>query len=394
MNLVDVALIAVVIAAAVSGWRGGLVSGVTGVLGFLGGAVLGVRLAPLVVDRFDSPLTRSTASVGIVIALAVLGQTLAGALGSKLRASMPWKPLRAGDSLGGSVVSVAATLVVAWGLAVALVSGPPTRLSQQVRTSELLPRIDSVMPETGRTLFTSLRSAFGETFFPQVYSGITTPEIVAVSTPDAAVTQTAKARAVGDSVVEVLSDAPGCNRSLTGSGFVFAAQRVMTNAHVVAGARSVVVRLRGVGQSYAARVVLFDPRRDVAVLRVDDLSAPALRFSTDRAKRGDSALVAGFPGGGGYTLQAARIRDVQRARGRDIYDTSSVVREVYSLRATIRQGGSGGPLTDETGQVLGVVFASSTVDPLTGYALTAQEVGSDAQAGARASAAVSTGGCD
>ncbi|HAM23954.1 MAG TPA: hypothetical protein DCM51_00120, partial [Actinobacteria bacterium] len=107
MNLVDVALIAFVIAAAVSGWRGGLVSGVTGVLGFLGGAVLGVRLAPLVVDHFDSPLTRSTASVGIVIALAVLGQTLAGALGSKLRAAMPWKPLRAGDSLGGSVVSVA-----------------------------------------------------------------------------------------------------------------------------------------------------------------------------------------------------------------------------------------------------------------------------------------------
>ncbi|HAM23953.1 MAG TPA: serine protease, partial [Actinobacteria bacterium] len=257
-----------------------------------------------------------------------------------------------------------------------------------------LPRIDSVMPEAGRTLFTSLRSAFGETFFPQVYSGITTPEIVPVSAPDAAVTQTAKARAVGDSVVEVLSEAPGCNKSLTGSGFVFAAQRVMTNAHVVAGARSVVVRLRGVGQLYAARVVLFDPRRDVAVLRVDDLSAPALRFSADPAKRGDSALVAGFPGGGSYTLQAARIRDIQRARGRDIYDTSSVVREVYSLRATIRQGGSGGPLADATGQVLGVVFASSTVDPLTGYALTAQEVESDAQTGARASAAVATGGCD
>jgi S1-C subfamily serine protease len=164
----------------------------------------------------------------------------------------------------------------------------------------------------------------------------------------------------------------------------------MTNAHVVAGIDRPTVQIGGVGHTYEARVVLFDPDRDVAVLYGPGLSAPVLGFD-DTAARGDAAVVAGYPQNGDLNVQAATVANRIRATGQNIYSDTTVTREIYSIRSTVRPGNSGGPLLTTDGRVYGVVFARSTSDSETGYALTAAEVAPDAQQAATATAPVDTG---
>jgi S1-C subfamily serine protease len=161
---------------------------------------------------------------------------------------------------------------------------------------------------------------------------------------------------------------------------------------VVAGVDRPGVRVGGVGSRLAARVVVYDPERDLAVLYVPGLTARPLDFDAD-GSRGDQAVVAGFPQGGPLRLEPARIREVINARGPDIYHRQQVTREVFSLYADVEPGNSGGPLLTPDGDVYGVIFAKSLDDPNTGYALTADEVAPVVTAGRTRTAQASTGSC-
>ncbi|MGZ6804254.1 MAG: MarP family serine protease, partial [Nocardioidaceae bacterium] len=201
-------------------------------------------------------------------------------------------------------------------------------------------------------------------------------------------------RQAGPSVVKIVGQAPECSRESEGSGFVLSADHVMTNAHVVAGVRSLTVTTPGPGsRTFVGRVVLYDPRRDVAVLDVPGLDRPALAFAGS-VPVGASAVVAGYPENGPFSAVPARVSGRQDVTGPDIYQSASVTRDVYTLRARVEPGNSGGPLLAPDGRVDGVVFARSTDTPDEGYALTAAEVADDARAAAGMTAAVSTQGCD
>jgi S1-C subfamily serine protease len=198
--------------------------------------------------------------------------------------------------------------------------------------------------------------------------------------------------AARDSIVKISGTAAACNRQVEGTGFVYAPEHVVTNAHVVAGVREPQVQVGGTGRALPAHVVAYDPKRDLAVLFVPRLEAGALRFDRS-AVRGSGAVVAGFPRGGPYAVVAARVREQLQARGRDIYGRSQVTRDVFSLYSTVQPGNSGGPLLSPAGRVYGVVFAKSVDDPNTGYALTVEEVRPVTDAAASATSPVSTGGC-
>lgn len=159
---------------------------------------------------------------------------------------------------------------------------------------------------------------------------------------------------------------------LEGTGFVVAPQRVMTNAHVVAGSTGVTVEVDGT--PYDATVVSFDPNHDVSLLAVPNLPSEPLTFVDQPAPSGTDAIVLGYPGGGVFTATPARIREIIELSGPDIYQTTTVNREVYTIRGTVRQGNSGGPLIDQSGRVLGVVFGAAVDDDDTGFVLTANEV--------------------
>lgn len=173
-------------------------------------------------------------------------------------------------------------------------------------------------------------------------------------------------------MVKIRGVAPGCQKVLEGTGFVVSPNRVMSNAHVVAGSESVTVEVDG--QTYDAFVVSYDPNADISILDVPDLPAAPLPFVDELAPPGTDAIVMGYPGGGDFTATPARIRETIELNGPDIYRKTTVTREVYTIRGTVRQGNSGGPMINRGGKVLGVVFGAAVDDADTGFVLTSDEV--------------------
>jgi len=392
VDLLDILLVVAALLFAVSGYRQGFVVGVLSFVGFLGGGVLGATFAPsLAQSRSLSSFPRPLIGVAVVFLAASLGQLLASVIGASVRRRLTWKPVRQFDNVAGAVVSVVSLLLVAWLVGTAVASSPYIALSSQVRRSQVLTTVDDLVPNAARGVFAGFRSLIDEHGFPEVFGGLAPTRVQAVEPPDPAVARSRAVAVARGRVVKVTGLAPSCARRIEGTGFVFASRRVMTNAHVVAGVRNPLVTAGG--RQLRATVVLYDPERDIAVLDVPSLSLAPLSF-TGRASTGDSAVVVGYPQDGPFRADAARIRGVQDARGPDIYQQSTVVREIYALRARVRPGNSGGPLVDGRGAVLGVVFAAAADDPDTGYALTASEVAGDAARGRTATALVSTQGCD
>lgn len=391
MNLLDLLLVAMALGAAWAGWRQGLIGGVLSFVGFIGGALIGAVVAPRLIGDV-SGLFGLALVVLIVVVGAGIGNAVAAVLGAWIRDLVTWRPARVIDSAGGSMFSVLTVAVVAWVVASAILVVPLGSVSTQVRGSLVLGEIDRVLPETTRDWVSGLRSALDSTGLPQAFSGFTIDPDLPVDEPDPSLLKDPAVRRAWGSLVKVQGIARECGTEVDGSGFVFAPDRVMTNAHVVAGVDRPEVLVRGTGRIWAARVVYIDPNLDVAVLAVPGLRAPQLTFAGS-ARRGDPAVVAGFPGGGPLTATPARIRGTISARGSDIYGRGSVTREVYAVRGTIRPGNSGGPLLAPDGQVDGVVFATALDDPDTGYALTARQVATAARDGAAASARVDTGSC-
>jgi S1-C subfamily serine protease len=213
-----------------------------------------------------------------------------------------------------------------------------------------------------------------------------------VAAPDQALLSSPVVTSVSGSVVQVSGVAPSCSRQIDGSGFVYARERVMTNAHVLAGVTDPVVTAEG--EEYDAVPVYVDEETDVAVLAVPGLPQIPLAFSPEPADTGDSAIIMGYPGGGGLFVGPARVRDHTGISGPDFRNEQTVVRDVYALYGEVRAGNSGGPLFDPQGQVLGVVFASAIDDPLTGYALTNEQVEGAAVTGQTSSTPVATGACE
>ncbi|MBF6044817.1 MarP family serine protease [Streptomyces sp. NRRL B-1677] len=393
MNLLDLLLLLVVIGYAVSGYRRGLVASVVLLAGFLGGAVLGVWALPFALEPFDAGSAASAVvAVLVVLVPAGIGHALAGRLAYGLRRKLTWAPVRGVDGIGGAAVNSLAVLLVAWVAASVLVSANSPLLSRQIKDSTLLGAVQKAMPEQAPTWFSRTTDALTGAGFPQVFNPFENEPATGVPEPSGDTVTPAAQRVARESVVKVegVADTGEGRRGQEGSGFVYAAQHVMTNAHVVAGVRTPTVRVGGVGKAYQAKVVLFDPRTDVAVLDVPGLRAPVLPFDKS-AKRGDAAIVAGFPENGGLDVRAATVANELRAKGQDIYGDGVTTRQVYSVRSTIRPGNSGGPLLTPSGQVYGVVFARSTSDAETGYVLTAAQVADAARSAATATAPVSTG---
>jgi S1-C subfamily serine protease len=400
MNALDVVLVLVVVTYAVSGYRLGFLVGASSTVGLLLGGLAGVLLAPALLDRLDSSLTVSLGALLIVLLAATTGQALGGLLGAALRSAVTWRPARVLDAVGGAALSVVAVLVIAWGLGYAVSGARIPWLGTQVRGSEVLSAVDAVMPDTAEEVLTSLDGVVGSEIFPRYLQPFVPEQIEPVPAPDDRDLRDPDVLRAGNSVVKVLGEASQCDRGLEGSGFVYAPERVMTNAHVVAGVSSVTVESVGSGP-LAAEVVLFDPDLDVAVLAVDGLEVRPLDFDTT-ATEGDRAAVLGFPENGPFSDEAARVRTEQQLRSPDIYGDGSHLRDVISIRALVRPGNSGGPVVSLDGSVYGVVFAASMSDPDTGYALTADQVADsaqqgqaagDAQQGQAAGDAVSTGAC-
>ena len=393
MSVVDLVLIGLALVFAFSGFRQGVIVSATSFFGFFGGAVLGAQLSEPVADRFDgTATTRVFAALVVVLAVALLGQVVAGAIGRAVRRRVTWQPAEVVDSVAGAVLSAVAVLLVAWMVATPLANAPFPQISSQVKQSALVQAVDRSVPDGVRVVYDSLREAIDRNGLPDVLDPLTPTQVPDVPAPDQALMDSPVVRSVSGSVVQISGVAASCSRQIDGSGFVYARERVMTNAHVLAGVSDPVVSAEG--EEYDAVPVYVDEEADVAVLAVPGLPQVPLTFSQGPAESGDDAIIMGYPGGGGLFVGPARVRQRTDISGPDFRNEQTVVRDVYALRGEVRAGNSGGPLFDPEGQVLGVVFASAIDDPLTGYALTYEEVEDAAVTGAASSSPVATGACE
>jgi S1-C subfamily serine protease len=245
------------------------------------------------------------------------------------------------------------------------------------------------MPARAAETLRAFNKTLDANLFPRYIDPFEDERITAVDPPNDATLQQAGVRRASESVVKVIGMAQ-CDRGVEGSGFVYSAGRVMTNAHVVAGVDEPFIEVNG--RRTRANVVLFNARLDVAVLSTGDLGLTPLEFDTS-GQAGDEAAILGYPQNGPFDARAARIRGEISLRSPDIYDRGEHVRKTYSVRGLVRSGNSGGPLVSTGGGVLGVIFAASVTDSSTGYALTAAQVANAADRGVASSSRVDTGGC-
>jgi S1-C subfamily serine protease len=391
-SVVDLILIVLIIMFALNGYRQGFLVGALSFFGFFGGALVGLQLAPFIVEQMDSPLARVLVSLLAVFGLALGGQALAAWAGTRLRHAIRSEQGRRADDIGGIAVSVAALLLVAWMVAGPLGSSSIPAVNSSVRHSAILHAVDKIMPNQARVLYNGLRDTIANGDFPDVFGGITPTQAKDVPAPDPALANSVAVKTASASVVKITGSAPTCRRRIEGSGFVFAPDRVMTNAHVVAGTTGSLSVEVGNRRDFG-QVVYYNPELDLAVLFVPGLNAPAMSWAAGAADTGDDAIVVGYPLDGPFRATSARVRDVRNVQGPDIYEKNTVVREVYTLYSDVRSGNSGGPLIDPSGHLLGVIFAAALDDPQTGFALTAHEARPVADASVDQTRSVSTGAC-
>ena len=370
LNLLDWLLIVLVLVYALSGYWQGFVTGAFATVGLLVGGFLGIWVAPLVLGGADPSLGISLGALFIVILTASLGQALFQYAGARVRERITWQPVRAVDAIGGAALSAAAVLLVAWALGYAISGTRIGGITEQVRGSWVLDKVNSALPASAPSVLQAFNQVVGTGFFPRYLEPFSPESIRKVAPGPSRLARDPQVLATEDSIVKIRGS-NDCGRGVEGSGFVFADNRVMTNAHVVAGVDDPEVEIDG--GTELARVVLYDPELDIAVLSLDTHDVPSLQFD-DSLEADDPVAIVGYPQDGPFDIQPGRIRSNPRLRSPDIYGSGTVLRDVYSLRGLVRPGNSGGPIITPDGDVAGVVFAASVEDSDTGYALTAKQV--------------------
>lgn len=368
--VLDLVLVLIVLGSAVRGWRSGLIAGGLGLAGQIGGAAIGLWAAPRVLD-WGPAATLGSFERAVILVLAVLaaaaaGQALLGGLGQRLRSH----GIQAVHGIDRLLGAAGATVVIALVLAVLAAAIKPIVPATWARTmdeSRAVTTLAATVPDAWTRAASELTTVLDGAGVPLVFSGLTPEPVLPVQEPAAAVTGTAAVQAASTSVVKVTS--VGCGLVSVGSGWVSAPERIVTNAHVVAGGTELMVQVGGSGRSRPATLVAFDPDMDLAVLRVPGLTAKPLARAGALADQAE-VVIAGFPGGGNYQVLAGRVRGTLDATGGDIYGGTGVTRQIYALRVPVVEGDSGGPVLTPTGAIAGTVFARSASDAETGYALT------------------------
>lgn len=368
MNILDLAIVAGIAFAAVCGYRLGFVARALSWAGLAAALVVAIRLIPDLMTALAgaTPRGRLLAVLAFVLGLGLLGQALGLAVGALAHARLSsTNAVQRSDRVAGAAVGALGSLIFLWLLLPALASAPgwPARATQG---STIASTIEHVAPDPPPSL-RELGRMVAEAPYPEVCGPFGCPG--ETGTPPVVTLAPAVDARVRAAVVRVEGQA--CDQIQDGTGFVIGRDLIVTNAHVVAGEDDTAVFLPS-GEKKDARVVRFDPRRDLAVLRVDGLGLPALQLADGEA--GTVGSVYGHPGGGPLRPTPARIAEQIDARGTDIYRTTPTRRTVFVLASQLAPGDSGAPFVDQGGNVVGVAFAIDPGNSTTAYALTNDEL--------------------
>ncbi|WP_151952932.1 MarP family serine protease [Brevibacterium sp. Marseille-P9724] len=390
--MIDLVLAIIALSSMATGWIRGLSPTVGALLGFTAGLLAGRgALAGLkAVDAAE--LVEAIGPTGVFavpFVLGLIGATIGASLGRGLRERMRSVSGKLVDSIGGAISGLVIFCLLVWVTAGWVRTTSLIEPNQWAAESNIVRALDRAAPVPSSQALGALGDALRFNGFPDVFSG-QKEQIREVGPPNPEMVEVGKE--ASESVVKINAQAPACNSASEGTGWVYADHYVATNAHVVAAAQQISVQVTGKGQALPAQVVGFNPKTDVAVLYVPSLKTPAMQRGKDLEVGADSVVV-GFPEHGPYTISPSRVRERITAEGKDIYGQNKAVRQVYSLRADVRPGNSGGPLIAADGRVSGMVFAKSQNDDSTGYALTLKEIMPTLKAAEGTRGLVPTGKC-
>jgi S1-C subfamily serine protease len=391
VNLIDVGIVVLLGFGLVAGWRSGFFPQILGLAGAAAGAVIIVLALPFLhgfLDGIDPALRAIAVLVSLLAAIGVgeaIGSSMGAAIGRRIGDGL----LGGVDRLAGALAGLAQGLLVVWLVGGLLAAGPVPQMAAQAQRSLFIRTITDVMPPP-TAYVDELAAWLDATGLPEVFIGLEPFPAAPVDRPSDAQADRI-ASAAEDSTLVVRATA--CGRVSTGTGFVVGkGGYLVTNAHVVAGSKAVVVAFDG-GRPADADVVLFDAKLDIAVLHAPAVKAAPLAFSAADPARGTVAAALGHPGGASLRVIPVAVSDSYSAEGRDLYGTGRVTRRIVELRADIERGDSGGPLVLPDGTVGGVVYAEALSDPTVGYALAPVAVAELTSPAIGSTRAVSTGAC-
>ena len=352
--------------------------------------LVGAALAPPIADFIGvhGTFTRPLAGIVVLVAAGSVGSSLGYWLGEPIRLRLLSRPGHGEvDSMFGAFFSALAMVAVCWFLGIAFARVPSPNVAGLIQRSAILRVLDSIAPRPPGFL-AGVQQVIAGVPFPPAFSGL--EPIFGSPPPLPASIDSPGIRRAETATVQVKSVGVACNGIVTGTGFPVSGGRILTNAHVVAGTRDTFVIPPGQGgRGFPARVVVFDPNRDVAILFVPGLNLTELPASN--GSRGTQGAVIGYPEGGPESVGPAVVDEEVTAEGRDIYNQNLVARDIFVIEALVKPGNSGGPLVSLDGGVVGVVFAASTTSDSRAYVLTDSEVAPDVQAGAARTTPVGTG---
>jgi len=394
VDLLDLAIIVLCVGYAVSGYRRGLSWVGASLVGLFVGILLGAWLGPLIAHKFVPVGTthnqvRAAVATGLFLFFVFTLQGLGAMLGLRARLKVMRSSYVHIDSAAGSALGLLGVIVSSWYIGLTFANSPFTFLDQQIQKSAIVKALYNIAPTVPgpiaalNRLLTSPGTFSGAFFQPN--SNVQIPTNVNTAGVAGAAADTYK-------VVSTITSS-SCAGIESGSGWPINATHIVTNAHVVAGGSHVDVQSPS-GDSLSGQVVFFDPNIDIAVVYVRGADYKPMNLASSDPASGVIGAVIGYPGGGPEQVSPAAVKGTDSASSQDIYSNNDVVRTIEFLAAQIVPGNSGGPMVDENGNVIGVVFATSTTNIDTeGYALAPSQVQSDISTGARQTRPVSTQDC-
>jgi hypothetical protein len=378
VTTLDWVIVAFVLLMALWGYLQGLVVSAFSLTGFVVGALVGARVAPLfLAGGSSSPYAPLFTLIGGLM-LGSLTAVLLESVGENLRRRLRFPLAAELDGIGGALLVGALGMALVWiAGAVALQTPGASRFRKDIQRSAILAELNNVFPPSGPILNALAR------FDPVPRIAGPAPD---VARPTRRILRDRDVRAARAGVVKVLGTA--CGLGVQGSGWIAAPNTVVTNAHVVAGQDDTTVEGPD-GTPRGAQALVFDARNDVAILRVEDLAGRVLPRRDD-APVGAAVSALGFPRDGPYTATAGRLGPTRPVISEDAYGRGPVSRRMTALRGRIRSGNSGGPVGDSAGRVVATVFAATTSGPPGGYGVPDDIVENDLR---RARGPIDTGPC-
>jgi len=383
----DWALVLVLLVIIVNGFRRGFWVSMGTIIGAIAGVLGGLVLMPVIVELVPAGVVRIVAMVAVTAVLIWFGMWLGQMIGRRLRLQISHPTMRTIDKFLGAIgnTAIAAVLISLIAFSVSSVGVPG--ITSVLKQSRIVSVVTQLTPESARAWIAQVRAdVLDSSELPEL-------ELADDDAPDAeepAVEPSTAVEDVSASSVRITGSAYECGQSQTGSGFALTPDRVLTNAHVVAGVEAPQVESND-GQLFTGEVVAFDPEVDVAVIALPEAQLPTVEFG-DPIDQGAEAFVLGYPSGGPHQITGAQIQARGPATVANIYDQNPQLRDVYQVAADVRQGNSGGALVAEDGSVAGIIFARAS-DAEIGYALTRDEISQVVTEAPGLSDTVATGHC-